>query len=146
MSYIIRRMKVPRRKPTDAELAILRVLWTRGPSTVRQIAEVMGRESGYTTFLKLLQIMTEKRLVVRDESSRTHVYEAAYSQDQTQRQLVTDLLERAFDGSAAQLVLQALAAARSSPEELAEIRKLLRGAGASVKNDDHDDRKTGGSR
>ncbi len=146
MSYIIRRMKGPRRKPTDAELAILRVLWTRGPSTVRQIAEVMGRESGYTTFLKLLQIMTEKRLVVRDESSRTHVYEAAYSQDQTQRQLVTDLLERAFDGSAAQLVLQALAAARSSPEELAEIRKLLRGAGASVKNDDHDDRKTGGSR
>ena len=146
MSYIIRRVKAPRRKPTDAELAILRVLWTRGPSTVRQIAEVMGRESGYTTFLKLLQIMTEKRLVVRDESARTHVYEAAYSQDQTQRQLVTDLLERAFDGSAAQLVLQALAAARSSPEELAEIRKLLRGAGASVKSDDSDDRKTGGSR
>ena len=146
MSYIIPAVKAPRRKPTDAELAILRVLWTRGPSTVRQIAEVMGRESGYTTFLKLLQIMTEKRLVVRDESSRTHVYEAAYSQDQTQRQLVTDLLERAFDGSAAQLVLQALAAAKSSPEELAEIRKLLRGAGASVKNDDHDDRKTGGSR
>ena len=110
------------------------------------IYSVPRRESGYTTFLKLLQIMTEKGLVVRDESSRTHVYEAAYSQDQTQRQLVTDLLERAFDGSAAQLVLQALAAARSSPEELAEIRKLLRGAGASVKNDDHDDRKTGGSR
>jgi predicted transcriptional regulator len=139
-------MKAPRRKPTDAELAILRVLWTRGPSTVRQIAEVMGRESGYTTFLKLLQIMTEKGLVVRDESARTHVYEAAYTQDQTQRQLVTDLLERAFDGSAAQLVLQALAAARSSPEELAEIRKLLRGASASVKNDDIDDKKTGGSR
>jgi len=139
-------VKAPRRKPTDAELAILRVLWTRGPSTVRQIAAVMGRESGYTTFLKLLQIMTEKRLVVRDESARTHVYEAAYTQDQTQRQLVTDLLERAFDGSAAQLVLQALAAARSSPEELAEIRKLLRGAGDSVKNDDIDARKTGGSR
>jgi predicted transcriptional regulator len=138
-------MKAPRRKPTDAELAILRVLWMRGPSTVRQIAEVMGRESGYTTFLKLLQIMTEKRLVVRDESARTHVYEAAYTQDQTQRQLVTDLLERAFDGSAAQLVLQALAAAKSSPEELAEIRKLLRGAGASIKND-IDDSKTGGSR
>ncbi|PYQ99263.1 MAG: transcriptional regulator [Acidobacteria bacterium] len=142
----MRRVKAPRRKPTDAELAILRVLWTRGPSTVRQIAAVMGRESGYTTFLKLLQIMTEKRLVVRDESARTHVYEAAYTQDQTQRQLVTDLLERAFDGSAAQLVLQALAAARSSPEELAEIRKLLRGAGDSVKNDDIDARKTGGSR
>ena len=146
MSYIIRGVKAAPRKPTDAELAILRVLWTRGPSTVRQIAAVMGRESGYTTFLKLLQIMTEKRLVVRDESARTHVYEAAYTQDQTQRQLVTDLLERAFDGSAAQLVLQALAAARSSPEELAEIRKLLRGAGDSVKNDDIDARKTGGSR
>jgi predicted transcriptional regulator len=139
-------MKAPRRKPTDAELAILRVLWTRGQSTVRQIAETMGRESGYTTFLKLLQIMTEKGLVVRDESARTHVYEAAYTQDQTQRQLVTDLLERAFDGSAAQLVLQALAAAKSSPEELAEIRKLLRGASAPVKSDDIDDRKTGGSR
>src|ERR1700730_15131797 len=136
-------MKPLRRKPTDAELGILRVLWTRGPSTVRQIAEVMGRESGYTTFLKLLQIMTEKRLVVRDESARTHIYEAAYTQDQTQRQLVTDLLERAFDGSAAQLVLQALAAAKSSPEELAEIRKLVSGADASVRNDDLDDSKTG---
>src|SRR6266849_9370508 len=142
MSYIIRRMKVPRRKPTDAELAILRVLWTRGPSTVRQIAEVMGRESGYTTFLKLLQIMTEKRLVVRDESSRTHVYKAAYTQDQTQRQLVTDLLERAFDGSAAKLVLQALAASKTSPEELAEIKKLLREASAAAP----DDTKSGGSR
>ena len=100
-------MKGLRRKPTDAELAILRVLWSRGPSTVRQIAEDMGREAGYTTILKLLQIMTEKRLVVRDEAARTHVYQAAYTQDQTQRQLVTDLLERAFDGSAAKLVLPA---------------------------------------
>src|SRR5213596_1527100 len=120
------------RKPTDAELAILRVLWSRGPCTVRQVAEALGRETGYTTILKLLQIMAEKSLVRRDETARTHVYAAAYSEDQTQRQLVTDLLERAFDGSAAQLVLQALAAARSSPEELAEIRKLLRGAGDSV--------------
>jgi predicted transcriptional regulator len=123
-------MKEPRRKPTDAELAILSVLWSRGPSTVRQIAEDMGREAGYTTILKLLQIMTEKRLVIRDEAARTHVYEAAYTQDQTQRQLVTDLLERAFDGSAAKLVLQALAAGKASPEELAEIKKLLRGASA----------------
>lgn len=129
-------MKGLRRKPTDGELAILRVLWSRGPSTVRQIAEDMGRAAGYTTILKLLQIMTEKRLVVRDEAARTHVYEAAYTQDQTQRQLVTDLLERAFDGSAAKLVLQALAASKSSPEELAEIRKLLRGAGAPAANDD----------
>ena len=118
-------MKSLRRKPTDAELAILRVLWARGPSTVRQVAEDMGREGGYTTVLKLLQIMTEKRLVRRDESLRTHVYEAAFSQDQTERQLVTDLLDRVFDGSAAKLVLQALAATKAGPEELDEIKKLI---------------------
>src|SRR5260221_11532471 len=133
-------MKGLRRKPTDAELAILAVLWSRGPSTVRQIAEDMGREAGYTTILKLLQIMTEKRLVVRDEAARTHIYAAALTQDQTQRQLVSDLLERAFDGSAAKLVLQALAAGKTSPEDLAEIKKLLRGAGAAG------DGKPGGSR
>src|SRR5262249_48870948 len=109
---MIRPMKAPRRKPTDAELAILRVLWARGPSTVRQVAEDMGRDTGYTTVLKLLQIMTEKRLVHRDESARTHVYEAASTQDQTERQLVSDLLDRVFDGSAAKLVLQALAATK----------------------------------
>ncbi len=87
--------------------------------------EVLGRETGYTTVLKLLQIMTEKRLVVRDESARTHIYEPAYTEAQTQRQLVTDLLDRAFDGSAAKLVLQALAATKTSPKELAEIKKLL---------------------
>jgi len=119
-------MKALRRKPTDSELAILRVLWTRGPSTVREVAEVMGREAGYTTILKLMQIMTEKRLVRRDEAARTHVYEAAYSEDQTQRHIVTDLLDRVFDGSAAKLVIQALNAGKAaSPEELAEIRKLL---------------------
>src|SRR5258707_2870729 len=134
-------MKGLRRKPTDAELAILAVLWSRGPSTVRQIAEHMGREAGYTTILKLLQIMTEKGLVIRDEGARTHVYEAAYTQDQTQRQLVTDLLDRAFAGSAAKLVLQALAASKTSPEELAEIKKLLRGAGAASGGT-----KSGGSR
>ena len=114
-----------RRRPTDSELAILRVLWSRGPSTVRQVAEVMGREASYTTVLKLMQIMTEKRLVRRDEAARTHVYEAAYTEDQTQRHLVTDLLDRVFDGSAAKLVLQALASRKASPEELEEIRKLL---------------------
>jgi predicted transcriptional regulator len=134
-------MKALRRKPTDAELAILTVLWSRGPSTVRHIAEDMGREAGYTTILKLLQIMTEKGLVVRDEAARTHIYEAAYTQDQTQRQLVIDLLERAFDGSAAKLVLQALAASKTSPQELAEIKKLLRGATAPGA-----DTKLGGSR
>src|SRR5262245_37657486 len=118
-------MKALRRRPTDAELAILRVLWTRGPSTVRQVAEVMGREASYTTVLKLMQIMTEKRLVRRDEAARTHVYEAAYSEDQTQKHLVADLLDRVFDGSAAKLVLQALASRKASPEELDEIRKLL---------------------
>jgi predicted transcriptional regulator len=118
-------MKGLRRKPTDAELAILRVLWSRGPSTVRQVAEEMGRDTGYTTVLKLLQIMTEKRLVTRDESLRTHVYSAAYTQEQTERQIVSDLVERVFDGSAAKLVMQALATTKASPEELDEIRRLL---------------------
>jgi predicted transcriptional regulator len=89
------------------------------------VAEALGREAGYTTVLKLLQIMTEKHLVVRDEAARTHVYQAAYTEDQTQRQLVSDLLDRAFGGSAAKLVLQALAANKTSPQELAEIRRLL---------------------
>lgn len=113
------------RKPTDAELAILRVLWTLGPSTVRQVADALDREAGYTTILKLLQIMTEKGLVVRDESARTHVYQATFSEDQTQRQLIVDLLDRAFDGSAAKLVMQALASQKTSAAELEEIRKLL---------------------
>ena len=113
------------RKPTDAELAILRVLWAHGPSTVREVAREMGRESAYTTILKLLQIMTEKGLVRRDESPRTHVYEAALTEGDTQQQLVTDLLEKVFDGSASKLVMQALAAKKTSRKELAEIRKLL---------------------
>jgi BlaI family transcriptional regulator, penicillinase repressor len=118
-------MKPLRRKPTDAELAILRVLWTRGPSTVRQVTEQMSRDTGYTTVLKLLQIMTEKRLVTRDESARTHIYAPASTQEQTERQIVSDLVDRVFDGSAAKLVLQALATTKSSPEELDEIRKLI---------------------
>src|SRR5215217_715612 len=118
-------MKPLRKKPTHAELEILHVLWSKGPSTVRQIAEVMGREAGYTTILKLLQIMTEKHLVVRDETARTHVYQAAYTEDQTQRQLVTDLVDRVFGGSAAKLVLQALASTKASREELEQIQKLL---------------------
>lgn len=116
-------------RPTDAELAILRVLWERGPSTVRQVHDVLARErpTAYTTALKLLQIMTEKGLVRRDETDRTHIYQARWSEEQTQRQLVRDLLERAFGGSAAKLVMQALAAKRASVEELGEIRKLIDG-------------------
>lgn len=117
--------KLPR--PTDAELAILRVLWGRGPSTVKQVQEELNRHrpTGYTTVLKFLQIMTDKGLVTRDESQRTHVYQACLSESQTQGQLVTDLLDRAFGGSARKLVMQALSAKKASPEELDEIRKLL---------------------
>jgi len=123
---VVQDRSVPtRRKPTDAELAILRVLWTRGPSTVRDVAEAMDREGAYTTILKLMQIMTDKGLVKRDDSARSHVYKAASSEDQTQRQLVTDLLDKVFEGSAAKLVMRALADGKVSAEELAEIRKLL---------------------
>jgi predicted transcriptional regulator len=114
-------------RPTDAELAILRVLWQLGPSTVRQVHEAAAteRSTGYTTTLKLLQIMTEKGLVERDEHDRTHIYTARASEEQTQRQLTLDLLDRAFGGSAMKLVMQALATRRATREELDEIRDLL---------------------
>jgi predicted transcriptional regulator len=115
--------KLPR--PTDSELAILRVLWERGPSTVREVHEGLQDGGGYTTVLKMMQIMTEKGLVVRDESQRAHVYSARATQQKTQRQLVTDLVERAFGGSPAQLAMQALSTKKTSPEELAELRRLL---------------------
>ena len=120
-------MSRPLPRPTDAELAILRVLWDRGPSTVRHVHEALAgsRETGYTTTLKLMQIMAEKGLVTRDESSRTHVYDARVSRDVTQRELVSDLLDRAFGGSAAALVLQALSAQPASSRELAEIQRLI---------------------
>ena len=116
----------PLPRPTDGELAILRVLWARGPSTVRQVHDVLSRDrpTAYTTALKLLQIMTEKGLVRRDDSDRSHVYHARLTEEQTQRQLVRDLMDRAFGGSAAKLVVQALAG-RASAEELSEIRKLI---------------------
>ncbi|HKE83116.1 MAG TPA: BlaI/MecI/CopY family transcriptional regulator, partial [Vicinamibacterales bacterium] len=91
----------------------------------REVAEAMGRESAYTTVLKLLQIMTDKGLVRRDESDRTHVYKATASEVQTKRQLVTELVNKVFEGSAAKLVMQALSAGKASPDEIAEIRKLL---------------------
>jgi predicted transcriptional regulator len=113
-------------RPTEAELQILRVLWERGPSTVRQVHEALAaRETGYTTTLKLMQIMADKGLVTRDESSRTHIYAPLASQESTQRQLVTDLVARAFGGSAAELVLRALSSHTASDDELAEIRKLI---------------------
>jgi predicted transcriptional regulator len=117
--------KLPR--PTDAELAILQVLWERGDSTVREVHEALKdvQGSGYTTVLKLMQIMTEKGLVERDESNRAHVYRARATQQKTQRQLVSDLLDKAFGGSPARLAMQALSSKKSSPEELAELRKLL---------------------
>ena len=93
---------------------------------MREIAVELGREGAYTTVLKLLQIMAKKQLVGRDETARSHIYTAAYTEDQTQRQFVADLLDRVFDGSASRLVVQALAAVKASPEELAEIRQLLK--------------------
>lgn len=114
-------------KPTDAELAILLVLWQRGPSTVRQVWEELNPKqgTGYTTVLKIMQIMFDKGLLARDESARSHVYRAARSQEQTQREVVGHLLDRVFSGSAPKLVMQALAAKKATRAELAEIRKLL---------------------
>jgi predicted transcriptional regulator len=114
-------------RPTAAELEILRALWSLGPSTVREVYDRLNhtKPTGYTTVLKLMQIMAEKGLVARNEQQRAHVYEAACRQEDTQRQLVGDLVERAFGGSATQLVMQALAAKRATPEELAEIRRIL---------------------
>ncbi|HJR58793.1 MAG TPA: BlaI/MecI/CopY family transcriptional regulator [Vicinamibacterales bacterium] len=127
-------------RPTDAELAILRVLWERGPSTVRQVHDSLTpeRPTAYTTALKMLQIMTEKGLVRRDETDRTHIYHARLTQEQTQRQLVRDLVDRAFGGSASKLVMQALATRRASAEELAEIRKLIEGRDGREVRDDRD--------
>ncbi len=114
-------------KPTDAELAILRILWKHGPSTVRQVNEVAAadRPIGYTTTLKLLQIMTDKGLTVREEMGRSHVYAASHEEEVMQRRLLDDLLERAFGGSASKLVMQALATRPTSPGERDEIRRLI---------------------
>lgn len=114
-------------RPTDAELEILTVLWSRGPSTVRDVFDALGdrKPTQYTTILKLLQIMAEKGLVRRDETQRAHVYEAARPQEWTQQQLAGDLLRRAFNGNARSLMLGALSAQKTTPEELAELRRLL---------------------
>jgi predicted transcriptional regulator len=114
-------------RPTDAELEILNVLYRRGPSTVRDIYQVINKQKPtvYTTVLKLLQIMTDKGLVKRDEQARAHRYEARLPQEQTQRQLLNDLVARAFEGSAAKLVMQALSTKKTSAADLARIRALL---------------------
>ena len=114
-------------RPTDAELDILAVLWSRGSSTVREVHEALQtrKPAQYTTILKLLQIMAEKGLVRRDETQRAHVYQASRPREWTQRQLAGDLLQRAFGGSARAFVLGALAAKRATKEELAELRRLL---------------------
>ncbi|MDR1841981.1 MAG: BlaI/MecI/CopY family transcriptional regulator [Holophagales bacterium] len=118
-------MSIPR--PTDAELAVLRALWQDGPSTVRQIHAVLSKKKdlGYTSVLKCLQVMTDKGLVTRDQSERSHVYAPVQTEDQTQRSLVDDLLARAFGGSAKKLVMQALSARPASQQELEQIRELL---------------------
>ena len=117
--------------PTEGELSILRVFWEQGPGTVRQINRALNRakQTGYTTTLKLMQIMLTKGLLLRDESERPQVYSAAITRDQAERQLVGDLLHRVFDGSASQFVQQVLAAKRASPAEMAEIRQMLRDFG-----------------
>jgi BlaI family penicillinase repressor len=125
--FVNNRCMTKQRRPTEGELAILRVLWNQGPLTVRDIQKTLNAEkpTGYTTVLKLLQIMTEKDLVSRDEQVRPQVYRARHSQEQTQRQLLKDLVHRAFDGSVKALVLQALSTRKSSPEELQAIEELL---------------------
>ena len=122
-------------RPTDAELEILRALWRRGPSTVREVHEDLPRvhPTRYTTTLKLMQIMAEKGLLARDEAQRAHVYRPRLPEDQTLKQLTRDLLERAFGGSAETLVMHALQAKKVSPTELANIRELLDGIEGSRK-------------
>lgn len=115
-------------RPTDGELEILRVLWRTGPATVREVHEELCREkpsTGYTTILKLLQIMADKGLVMRDEKNKANVYRARVAQEQTQQQLVGDLLDRAFGGSSSRLVMQALSTKKASAQEIAEIRQML---------------------
>jgi len=120
-------MKQTPQRPTASELEILRVLWTRGPSTVREVHESLSEKKslGYTTVLKLLQIMTTKGTVRRNETQRAHVYEACLPADQTKRQIAGDMLQRVFEGSASQLMLHALAGGKASAKEITELRRVL---------------------
>jgi predicted transcriptional regulator len=123
----MRVMASKQHRPTKAELSILQVLWEQGPGSVREIQARLSaiRETGYTTALKMLQIMTEKGLVERDESVRPQIYRAKFSQEKTQKQLLHDLVQRAFGGSIKALVMQAISTKKSSPEDLEAIEKLL---------------------
>jgi BlaI family transcriptional regulator, penicillinase repressor len=114
-------------QPTDRELTILRILWENGPSTVQHVNSEMNKErpTGYTTTLKLMQLMVEKGLLVRNEAKYKHIYKPATSEEKTLNQVVGDLLDRAFCGSAEKLVMRALSAKKVSPEELSRIRKML---------------------
>ena len=120
-------MKQAPLKPTAAELEILRVLWSRGPSTVREVHESLREKKslGYTSVLKFLQIMTTKGTVRRNETHRAHVYEACLPAEQTKRQLAGDMLQRVFEGSASQLMMHALAGRKASQEEIQELRRIL---------------------
>ena len=114
-------------QPTEREVMILAILWVNGPSTVKQVNEEMNKSEtvGYTTTLKLMQIMTNKHLLKRDDSQFKHIYTPAITEEKTQNQLIGNLLERAFGGSAEKLVMRALSAKKVSPKELAKIKKLL---------------------
>jgi BlaI family transcriptional regulator, penicillinase repressor len=120
-------MKSSPQKPTASELEILRVLWSRGPSTVREVHDALSEKKamGYTSVLKFLQIMTAKGTVRRNESQRAHVYESCLPAEQTKRQIAGDMLQRVFEGSASQLMLHALAGRKASPEEIEELRRML---------------------
>jgi BlaI family transcriptional regulator, penicillinase repressor len=120
-------MKPTARRPTDAELTILQVLWDKGHATVREVYKTLSSDKyvGYTTVLKLMQIMTDKGLVERDETCRPQIYRPCLPREQTERQLIKDLLERAFGGSTKRLVMQALEVKKASPSEMAQIEKLL---------------------
>jgi predicted transcriptional regulator len=129
-------------RPTDAELAVLRVLWAQGPSTVREVHTAMSgrRTVAYTTTLKVLQVMTAKGLTVREERGLQHVYRPKHAEQQMQRRLVRDLLDRAFGGSSSKLVMQALATRRASADELSEIRQLLDARKDADQREDRNDR------
>jgi predicted transcriptional regulator len=113
------------KRPTAAELEILQVLWNSGPQTVRQVQTALGPKTGYTTVLKFMQIMVEKGLLRRNTAERTHIYSPAIPEEQTKKGLVSDFLDRAFRGSAKDLILQALSARQATPEDLADIRKII---------------------